>query len=81
MSPTIFTQGALRFYITSADLRENRRHVHVRRGSALAKFWLEPTVELFRNKGFPDHEVNSIRQIVVQQRKPFMEAWDDYFGR
>ena len=80
MSPTIFSYGALRFYITSADLREDRRHVHVRRGEARAKFWLEPEVELFRNRGFAEHEVNMIEGIVVEYRDTMMEAWDDYFG-
>lgn len=72
--------GAIQFLIYSTDLGESRRHIHARSGRQRAKFWLEPDVELARNHGFAEHELNPIRRMVIQHREHFMEAWDDFFG-
>ena len=45
-----------------------------------AKFWLGP-VALADNRGFRNHELTEIRQIVVENRHFFQEKWHEYFGR
>ena len=44
MSPTVFRDGAYRFFFFSRE--EPRMHVHVASSEGEAKFWIEPMVEL-----------------------------------
>lgn len=49
MSPTVFREGAYRFYFFSRE--EMRAHIHVQHPTREAKFWIEPSIELARNYG------------------------------
>jgi hypothetical protein len=53
-------------------------HIHVRRDLQLVKFWLQP-VSLSKNRGFKDHELNDILQLVETYEQQLLEAWHDYF--
>ena len=44
MSPTIRRIGKYRFFFNSRE--ESRRHVHIQTADGIAKFWLDPTVEM-----------------------------------
>lgn len=76
--PTILRIDGFRFYFYSHELNEPP-HVHVDRGAASAKFWLEP-VGLARNVGFRAHELGTISRMVREQRTALLEAWHGYFG-
>ena len=54
-------------------------HIHVAQAGRYAKFWLEP-VTLADMRGFQDHELTEIRQIVVDNRELFLGRWHEYFG-
>jgi hypothetical protein len=53
--------------------------VHVDRGGASAKFWLE-TGTLARNMGFAATELNEILRLIRAHREALLEAWHGYFG-
>ena len=57
--PTVLTVGPYRFVFFSSDGGEPL-HIHVKRDRQIAKFWLEP-VDLAKNVGFADHEVEPDR--------------------
>ena len=76
--PTIHRQGGLRFYFFSHEPNEPP-HVHVDRGAATMKAWLDP-VEHARNRGFRAHEINGILAIVKEHQSAFLEAWHEHFG-
>jgi hypothetical protein len=76
--PTVFWSGPYRFYFYSNDSNEPP-HVHIDRDDLSAKFWLDP-VQLAKNLGFRDHEVNKIQSIVIEQRTRFLEAWNEFFS-
>jgi len=44
MSPTVFREKGIRFFLFSRE--ETRMHVHVNSSEGEAKFWLEPQIEL-----------------------------------
>jgi hypothetical protein len=44
-----------------------------------ATFWLEP-VTLVEMRGFRDHELSEIGQIVADNRELFLGRWYEYFG-
>ena len=63
----------VRFY--EYDLNE-RPHVHVRREGKQAKFWLTP-IELFQNKGYADHELSKIEQLLRKNRQRLLKLWEE----
>lgn len=75
--PTILRQGPYRFYFYSHEPNEPP-HVHVDRGTASLKAWLEP-VTLARNLGFRPHEINAILAIVETHRETMLERWHEHF--
>lgn len=76
--PTVLRIGAYRYYFYSNEKGEPP-HIHVQRERFLAKFWLNP-VALAGSKGFASHELRSIQQHVEENRKIFLEAWNEHIG-
>jgi hypothetical protein len=54
-------------------------HIHVRRDSALCKFWLEPVV-LASNNGFSAKDLNRVRTIIINYLDRIREKWDEHCG-
>ena len=75
--PTVCQIGPYSFIFFSSDKGEPP-HIHVRRDRQLVKFWLQP-VSLSKNRGFKDHELNEILQLVETYEQTLLEAWHDYF--
>lgn len=68
--------GPYRLFFYSFDCNEPM-HVHVQREKMVCKFWLEP-VELARNYGFHDRELNRIRELIRANLARIRKAWDDH---
>jgi hypothetical protein len=75
--PTVLQVGPYSFIFFSSD-RSEPAHIHVKRDRQLVKFWLSP-VSLAMNRGFKDHELNDIAQLVEEHEQTLLEAWHDYF--
>ena len=78
MSPTVLRVGRFRFFFFSRE--ETRPHVHVSTSDGVAKFWLEPQVELARSSGLSERDVRRARSIIDERRGEIRNAWDRYFG-
>lgn len=76
--PTVLQVGPYSFLFFSSD-RSKPVHIHVKRDRQIAKFWLDP-VELAKNRGFKQHELNDITRLVTEYQRTLLEAWRDYFG-
>ena len=76
--PTVMRIGPFRFYFYSHEPNEPP-HVHVDRGEATMKLWLEP-VEVAKSRGFRAHEIGGIVAMVEEHRLALLEAWHEYFG-
>ena len=76
--PTVLRVGAFRFYFFSHEPNEPP-HVHIDRGSATLKVWLE-SVEVAKSRGFRAHEIGGIVAMVDQRKAQLLEAWHEYFG-
>ncbi|MBC2651707.1 DUF4160 domain-containing protein [Novosphingobium aerophilum] len=76
--PTVLRIGAFRFYFFSHEPNEPP-HIHVDRGSASLKAWLDP-VAVARNVGFRAHEIGGILAMVEDHRSTLLEAWHEHFG-
>ena len=81
MSPTIFRYEAYRFFFFSNEGYPLKPiHIHVRRESLLAKFWLSPEVKLAENFGFSEKELNKIKKLIDYNKQEIENAWNKYFN-
>jgi len=76
--PTILKIGSYRFFFYSNE-RGEPPHIHVQRERFLAKFWLSP-VALAGSKRFASHELRTIQKHVDENRKIFLEAWNEHIS-
>lgn len=76
--PVLLRVGGDRFFFYSLEDREPP-HIHVAHAGRYAKFWLNP-VALASNRGFRDHELTVLRQLVLENRAFFLEKWNAYFS-
>ena len=77
--PTILRSGPYRVFFYSSDGAEPP-HVHVQRGEAEAKFWLDP-IRGARSSGFNPSELRRIQRIIVERQVQLLEAWYGFFGK
>jgi hypothetical protein len=76
--PTILRTEGFRLYFFSHD-RKEPPHVHIDRGGASAKLWLEP-ITVARNSGFAPQELGDMLRLVRERREELLEAWHAHFG-
>ena len=79
MSPTIYKVGPYRFFFNSRE--ESRIHVHVATPDGVAKFWLEPKMDLAKNHGFSDKDLRVVQQLIEEHEDEIRSAWHRYFRR
>ena len=79
MSPVFKREKGYTFKIFSNE--EERKHIHVFYGNEEAKFWLEPTIELAENYGFPEHEICKIQKIIEKYGDDFKEQYTRHIGK
>jgi hypothetical protein len=53
-------------------------HVHVDRGGATAKVWLEP-VSIAGNAGFRARELADVLRVARTHQQRLLEAWNGFF--
>ncbi len=76
--PTIHREDGYRFFFYSNEGSEPP-HIHVEKGGAVAKYWLEPVL-LESSMGFNSGELRHIGEIVRANVEIFLNAWNEYFG-
>ena len=78
--PTVLRVGGFRlfFFSNEGDPREPI-HIHVRRGDALAKFWLK-LVQLADSFGFDGRTLVNLAKLVEDNATATERAWHDHFG-
>lgn len=78
VAPTVFRQGAFRFFFFSRE--EPRMHVHVSHTDGEAKFWLEPTIELAMNQGLTQKQIGEAQSLAQHHYEEIRNAWHIHFG-
>jgi len=58
-----------------ADLSEPL-HIHVMKEKDIAKFWFDP-VRLASNKGFRDHELREISDLINKHEQLIQSCWNE----
>jgi hypothetical protein len=78
LMPTLLHIDGYRFFFFSNE-RQEPPHVHVRRGAAIAKFWLQP-LRLAHASGFTPAELRRMRELVFEHQAQFVEKWHEHFA-
>lgn len=74
--PTVVRRAVSIFFSGNEGLEP--LHIHIQRGEALAKFWLD-SVEPFSSTGFAGHGLRRLQARVEERRAEFEDAWNDLF--
>ena len=77
--PTLLVVEGFRFFFYSNE-GEEPLHVHVGKGGAAAKLWLQP-VRIAYSYGFTPSPLRRIRELTFEHQASFVERWHEYFGR
>ena len=77
MAPTVYRDGAFRYFFFSRE--EARRHVHVSHPDGEAKFWLEPQVALATSIGLSARQLREAQSSVSAHMKEIKDASNRHF--
>jgi hypothetical protein len=78
--PTLLIVNGIRFFFYSNENKEPI-HVHVTKGSAAGKVWLEPITEVGYFNGFSKAEEKLILEIVELHIEEFKTKWNEHFSK
>lgn len=78
--PTLLLLNGIRYFFFSNENNEPI-HVHIAKGSAHGKIWLEPSIKLANWKGFNSAEQKEILENVKANYETFKLKWNEYFGQ
>lgn len=78
--PTILLLNGLRFFFWSNENNEPI-HVHVTKGDANGKIWLEPEIRIEYLIGFSNSEQKDILDIIQKNSENFKNKWNEYFNQ
>ncbi len=76
--PIVLREKGYRFGFYAGD-RGEPAHIHVEKGGAKAKYWLDP-IALATTRGFRPHELNEIEKITASHGELLLEAWRAFFN-
>ena len=78
--PTVLLLKGLRFFFYSNEGTEPA-HIHVMKGSAEGKIWLEPEVQVAYLHRFNKNEEKDIWEAVITNLDYFKQKWNEYFSK
>ena len=79
--PAIFQHKGYRFFFFSNEGNPREPvHVHVRKGEARAKFWLEPQAVLASSYRMSAQELKELESVVKERSARIKEKWNEHFG-
>lgn len=79
--PTVFVHRGYRFFFYSneGDPKEPL-HIHVRKGSAVAKIWLAPEPSVAEAYGMSGPELHELLDVAIEHREEIARSWHEFFG-
>ncbi len=77
--PTVLKILGFKFFFYSNEGNEPI-HVHIIKGDATAKVWLEPEIEFEYSYGFTTKEQKKILSLVEENLETIKSKWYEHFG-
>ena len=78
--PTVLFINGFRFFFYSNE-NDEPVHVHVKKGNAEGKIWLEPECRIAFIHRFTGAEEKDILEIVNDNFEKFKTKWNEYFNK
>ena len=79
--PTVFRDRGFRFFFYSNEGSPREPiHIHVVKGDAEAKFWVEDQIALERSDGFDAKTLRGLAEVVELNRREIEDKWREHFG-
>ena len=76
--PTVFKVQGFTFKFYSNENHEPA-HIHIIKGDAESKWWLEPALAEEYSDGFKVQELRAIRELLKTHHHALIKAWKDHF--
>jgi hypothetical protein len=77
--PTLLLLYGFRFFFYSNEGNEPP-HVHVTKGDAYGKVWLDPEIVVAYMVAFSTSEQKQIIEVIKGHSEEFKTKWNEYFG-
>lgn len=77
--PTVLIEQGFRFFFWSNE-NDEPVHIHVEKGGAEGKIWLEPNVKVAYMHGFTSKEQKIIISIMAVKLLTFKQKWNEHFS-
>ena len=58
-----------------------KRHIHIRKGVNVAKYFIEPEICLASSWGMSSRELNELEKQVEKNKELIRRKWDEYFNK
>ena len=79
--PKVFEWRGYKFFFWSNEGSPREpRHIHVRKGNATAKYWIDPEISLESAYEMSSHELKEIEEIIEERADIIRRKWDEYFN-
>lgn len=78
--PKVLELQGFKFFFYSDEGNEPA-HVHIKKGEARGKWWLEPELEEAYAYGFTLQERRQVRNIINEHSESLKQQWHEYFKR
>lgn len=79
--PVVFRYKGFRFFFFSNEGNPREPvHIHVRKGEAVAKFWLEPEISVAESYALTSSELRELMRIAEKNKKIIERYWNEHFG-
>lgn len=77
--PTVLKTHGFSFKFYSNENNEPP-HIHVIKGAAEAKWWLDPELAEEYSDGFKVQELRTIRELLKENHDALLQAWKNHFS-
>jgi hypothetical protein len=79
--PKIFEWNGYKFFFFSNEgYPLEPCHVHVRKGEKVAKFWIDPAVEIAWAYGFTPRDLTTLEKCINERIVEIRRKWNEYFN-
>lgn len=79
--PTIFKYKGYRFFFYSNEnIPLEPCHIHIRKDTSIAKFWVISEVSLASSYGFSAVELRELARVINSKKKLIEDKWNEYFS-
>ncbi|MCP4344708.1 MAG: DUF4160 domain-containing protein [Desulfobacterales bacterium] len=79
--PVVFRYRGYRFFFYSNEGNPlEPLHIHVRKGDAVAKFWIVPDISVAESYGMSASELRELMHVIEKEKAKIERYWNEHFN-